>query len=309
MKFLQLNLGRGKEAQDFLMQTARERRDDVFLIGDQHKWSENSAWYQDASRRAGILVCSPDLSIEDFLKTDAGFVWLEVAGVRVYSCYFSPGDPCEIFDTQILLLEDHQYIEFNIRERSHPVNARRGGKGRSPSRNTRRLSKDKLQKHLKETRLIDELGWAKSAGSLEDTVRAARRKMIAACDHSVPRRGHGRTGDSMYWWNDQLSVLRRECFAARRRFTPSKGDSLLHEAWKKANSALRKRIKKSQLQCWKDLIGEVEKDPWGLAFKTPGFDNPDRVKNIVRSLFSHVEPFQRQDRSSCVVRREELSKN
>ena len=54
------------------------------------------------------------------------------------------------------------------------------------------------------------------------------------------------------------------------------------------------------------LIGEVEKDPWALAFKivtkrlvarrkTPGLDNPDRVQYIVRSLFSHVEPFQRQD--------------
>ena len=37
MKFLQLNLGRGKEAQDLLMQTARERRADVFLISEQHK--------------------------------------------------------------------------------------------------------------------------------------------------------------------------------------------------------------------------------------------------------------------------------
>ena len=65
------------------------------------------------------------------------------------------------------------------------------------------------------------------------------------------------------------------------------------------------------------MIGQVEKDPWGLAFKTvskrlvtrrknPGRDNPDRVKYIVRSLSPHVEPFQRQVRSSCVVRREEL---
>ena len=55
-----------------------------------------------------------------------------------------------------------------------------------------------------------------------------------------------------------------------------------------AKSALRQGIKKSQLQCWKDLMGEVEMDPWGLAFKkvterlvtrskTPGLDNPDRV--------------------------------
>ena len=106
MKFLQLNLERGKEAQNLLMQTARERRADVLLISEQHKWSENSAWYQDASRRAGILVCSLDLNIADFLETDAGFVWVEVTGVRVYSCYFSPNDPFEIFETQILLLEE-----------------------------------------------------------------------------------------------------------------------------------------------------------------------------------------------------------
>ena len=134
----------------------------------------------------------------------------------------------------------------------------------------------------------------------------------------MPRRGHGRTGDSINWWNDQLSVLRWKCLTARQRFTRSKGDSLLREAWKKAKSALRQGIKKSRLQCCKDLIGEVKKDPWGLSFKmvtkrlvttrkTPGLDNADRVKYIVRSLFPHIEPFQRQDRSSCVVRREELS--
>ena len=103
MKFLQLNLGRGKEAQNLLMQTAKERGADVLLNSEQNKWSKNSAWYQDASRRAGILVCRPDLNIGDFLETDERFVRVEVAGVRVYSCYFSPNDPFEIFETQILL--------------------------------------------------------------------------------------------------------------------------------------------------------------------------------------------------------------
>ena len=106
MKFLQLNLGRRKEAQNLLMQTARERRAVVLLISEQHKWFENSAWYQDASRMAGILVCNPDLSIADFLEADAEIVWVGVTKVRVYSCYFSPNDPFEIFETQILLLEE-----------------------------------------------------------------------------------------------------------------------------------------------------------------------------------------------------------
>ena len=88
------------------MQTARERGADVLLMSEQHKWSENSALYQDASQRAGIVVCSPGLSIGDFLESDAGFSWVEVAGVRVYSCYFSPIDPFNVFETQILLLEE-----------------------------------------------------------------------------------------------------------------------------------------------------------------------------------------------------------
>ena len=165
-------------------------------------------------------------------------------------------------------MSDYQYIEFRIQERSHPVNTGRGGKVRSSSWNTKRLSKDKLREHLEETRLIDDLGWARSAVSLEDNVRAARRKVVAACDHYMPCRGHGRTGDLMYWWNDQLSVLRRKCLTARRRFSRSKGDPLLREASKNAKSALSQGIKKSRLECWKDLFAEVEKDPWGIAFNS-----------------------------------------
>ena len=64
MKFLQLNLGRGEEAQNLLMQTAKERGADVLLISEQHKWFENSAWYlkrfkkrdNDSCRYCGSLV-------------------------------------------------------------------------------------------------------------------------------------------------------------------------------------------------------------------------------------------------------------
>ena len=135
---------------------------------------------------------------------------------------------------EVITVSDHQCIGFSIQEGSHPLNVGRDSKVRSPSLNTKRLSKDTLREHLEETRLIDELGWSKSAGSLENTVRVARRKVDAAYDHSMPQRGCGHTGDSMYWWTDQLSVLRQERLAARWRFTRSKGDSLLSEAWKKA---------------------------------------------------------------------------
>ena len=88
------------------MQTVRERGADVLLIIEGYKRSDNSVWYQDASRRSGILVYNPDLGIGDILESDAGFVWVKVAGVWVYSCYFSPNDPSEVFEAQILLLEE-----------------------------------------------------------------------------------------------------------------------------------------------------------------------------------------------------------
>ena len=75
MKFLQLN--------QLAVDTAREREADVLLVSEQYKRSENSSWFQDASRRGGILV-SPNLSAGDFLESDAGFVWVEMAGVRVF---------------------------------------------------------------------------------------------------------------------------------------------------------------------------------------------------------------------------------
>ena len=51
------------EAQDLLMQASRKREANVLLISELYKCSENSAWYRDASRRAGILVCSLDYGI------------------------------------------------------------------------------------------------------------------------------------------------------------------------------------------------------------------------------------------------------
>ena len=153
------------------------------------------------------------------------------------------GDWCVL---EVITLSDAQCIEFSIQELSHPVNVGRGSKVRSPSWNTKRLSKDKLREHLEETRLTIKLRWARSAGSLEDTVWVARQEVVARCEHSMSRCGHGRSGDSMYWWNHQLSFPRGKCFRAWRRFTRSKGDPLLREAWKEAKSD---SIQFS-IQCW-----------------------------------------------------------
>ena len=141
-------------------------------------------------------------------------------------------------------MSDHRCIEFSLERRCQAMDKGRGGKGSSPTWNIRRLSRERLREHLEETRLIDELGWICPAGSLVATMRSTRQKVVAACDCSMPRCKCEQARGSMYWWNDQLAALRRECLAARQKFTRSKGDAMLHEAWEEVKAALRLGTKK-----------------------------------------------------------------
>ncbi|XP_051159331.1 uncharacterized protein LOC127280415 [Leptopilina boulardi] len=300
------------------MQTARERGADVLLFSEQYKKPGFSVWFEDASRRSGIQVCNPDITIGDFLETDKGFVWVEVAGVRIYSCYFSPNDPFKKFVAEVQALEesvrafggdvliagdfnskspewgesrldrrgtlvanmvaandlvvmnrgrkftfrrgvagsiidltiasprvarrirewsvldettmsDHQYIEFIVSEKNLGGNNRLQGGSKKPSWNLRRLNRERLAESLAESRSIQELGWTTKPITLEEKVREARRVIIAACRNSMPRRQKRKAKKALYWWNDDLARLRRECHAARRKYTHSKGDLLLQE--------------------------------------------------------------------------------
>ena len=129
---------------------------------------------------------------------------------------------------EIITLSDHQCIEFSLEQRGQAVEKGRGGEGRSPFWNTRRLSRERLRVYLEETRLIDELVGVGPAGSLEDTVCCARLKVVTACDYSMSCSKSRQAKGPLYWCNGQLAALRRECLAAQRKFTCSKGEALLH---------------------------------------------------------------------------------
>ncbi|XP_043474028.1 uncharacterized protein LOC122506100 [Leptopilina heterotoma] len=259
------------------MQSARERGVDILLISEQYKKQGFSNWFQDSSGRSAIHICNPDITAGSFLGTDKGYVWVEMAGIRIYSCYFSPNDPLGKFDTEIHSLEeslrafdgdvliagdfnskspewgetrldrrgilvsdmlatnglvvlnrgheftfrrgesgsildltiasprlarrirewrvldeetlsDHQYIEFlvskgKLRGRTAPKNGSKGA-----SWNLRRLNREKLAESLEESRLIRKSNWVRKPASLKGVVREARRVIVRACNHSMPRR-------------------------------------------------------------------------------------------------------------------------
>ena len=101
-------------------------------------WSPGITWLYWIG--AGILLSDEERG--------GSIVDLTIAAPRLASRI---GDWCVL---DVITLSDHHCIEFSIQERSHPVNTGRGGKVRSHSWNTKRLSKDKLRKHYEETRLL-----------------------------------------------------------------------------------------------------------------------------------------------------------
>lgn len=105
-RFLQINLGRGREAQDLLSQVAAEKKVDVLIISEQYRKPEIGAWYQDTTGKAAIAVPNNNIKIGEVSKPTADFVWAEVENVRGYSCYFSPNRDYEDFMTQLDNLEE-----------------------------------------------------------------------------------------------------------------------------------------------------------------------------------------------------------
>ena len=106
IRFLQINLGRGREAQNLLMHVAAEKDVDVLLISEQYRKPQTGSWYEDRISTAAIMVRSNTLNIPKTGEQKSCFVWVEIEGIRVSSCYFSPNEEHDDFIQVLANLED-----------------------------------------------------------------------------------------------------------------------------------------------------------------------------------------------------------
>lgn len=73
-----------------------------------------------------------------------------------------------------------------------------------------------------------------------------------------------------YWWTDEIAELRKESLKARRRYQKALRRSLAEgekKSYKDAKKNLRIAIRRSQDNCWRNLIDEVDQNPWGAAYR------------------------------------------
>ena len=132
------------------------------------------------------------------------------------------------------------------------------------------------------------------------------RKVTRPCDAAMPRKGNGNPHKPVYWWRDRIGQLRAKCHKARKlsqraRRKPTFPE--LEEKFKLVRSKLTKVIKHSTRQIWTELLGVVDKDPWGRSYKiviarliSQSRQQPtsEQFEKIVSTLFPEQEPFNYQ---------------
>lgn len=79
LRIIQINLVKGKQAQDLLVQTMTERTIDVAIISEPYGKPESGVWYEDVSGKAAILLRNRP-KLQKIKEDHKGFVWMETYG-------------------------------------------------------------------------------------------------------------------------------------------------------------------------------------------------------------------------------------
>lgn len=92
IKLLQINIDGRREAHDLMQATANQLRIDILVISEpKHPKSEGEGWFNDASSRATIAVLNNKIPIDKIgSNNEVGFRWVQIGGVTLYACYWSP---------------------------------------------------------------------------------------------------------------------------------------------------------------------------------------------------------------------------
>ena len=135
------------------------------------------------------------------------------------------------------------------------------------------------------------------SGNATEIAEHIMKRVAHASDATMPRKRFANKRPPVYWWNENIATIRRECIAARRTEQRGRGKpnhETVKEAYRKARLELVKAIKASKRQCWDELLEEVDSDPWGRPYKAvitrlkrqdmPSPTCPKLLKKIVETL-------------------------
>lgn len=182
----------------------------------------------------------------------------------------SPGLITRVHDWMVMVekesLSDHLYVSFNIATDKYIFNKRTSNK----KWNTKKLNVDLFQASILQG-LWDLKGAPMTTA--DRGVETVEKLVSKALDIAASRSSLFRK-PAKHWWNEELSILRSKCVANKRNLarTMRRRDSLAarqvaQDNYKSSRALLRKAIKQAKRKAWRSIVDELERDPWGLAYK------------------------------------------
>lgn len=197
-------------------------------------------------------------------------------------------------------LSDHMYISFQLCTHQPIIFA-----DTQPRWNPRKVNEEKMKQalHMGYARIPEAIRMATTREDVEKLADMSLKIIARACDKAMPKKGNRRGKKHVYWWTDEIASLRKTCNTLRRRAQRARKnmDQMTKDTeYRTAKKKLRTAINKSKANCWSELKGDIERDPWGLGYKlvtrklgsmapVTGIDAM-KMKEIVDALFpTHPE--------------------
>lgn len=92
IRLLQVNVDGRRAAHNLLEATAAEAGSNVLIVSEPYRSKpEAEGWFGDLGNRAAVAIANPRIQIVEAGPADnRGFRWVQLEGVRVYACYWSP---------------------------------------------------------------------------------------------------------------------------------------------------------------------------------------------------------------------------
>ncbi|KAG8338135.1 hypothetical protein J6590_108393 [Homalodisca vitripennis] len=160
------------------------------------------------------------------------------------------------------------------------------------------------------------------------TVEKLVRICVDTCNMTLRKKSLKGKRRPVYWWNEELTRLRKDCSKARRQVTQGNRLNLdLHDretrlvTYRENKNNLKKTIFEAKNRAWKEVCEEVDIDIWGLGYRivmgkirpvTSKPSDEEQIK-IAKELFPmgdpgydlQIEEYGEQERNECIPFSEE----
>jgi endonuclease/exonuclease/phosphatase family metal-dependent hydrolase len=168
-------------------------------------------------------------------------------------------------------LSDHRYIRFDIVSMPAVASGATHLEAEFPRWRLATLDKEKAS----EAAIVARWSGLEGGSNVDVRCDELQLALTGICDAAMQRARGIPPRTQVYWWRPHLADLRKECHAAQRRYTRSRGrrirdpaaeDQLL-SAYRDARKAFSLAIKAAKDEAWKEWLGTLDGDPWGRPYK------------------------------------------